>query len=265
MNETASPESAEPHGASAASEAAHQAEDRGDAGGARTGRRRSKPLIRKGGWLDYLVTIVVALVVAVLVKTFLIQPFYIPSESMVPTLEKNDKIVVSKLTPGVFPLKRGDVVVFEDPGNWVPEAANPSTGVRYKVLKALSYVGLSPDPAQDHLVKRLIGLPGDRVACPTVGGKLHVNGVAIDEPYLNPQGSPCAQAFDVTVPAGKLWMMGDNREHSADSAYHYVTGQNGFVPQSKVTGKAAFIMWPVGRWGTLGEGEKAFASVPAHP
>ncbi|MGP9694464.1 signal peptidase I [Brachybacterium sp. AOP25-B2-12] len=226
------------------------------------GRRARRRRSRGGGWLDYVVTMVVALVIAVLVKTFLIQPFFIPSESMVPTLEIDDKILVSKLTPGVFDLHRGDVIVFEDPDNWV-DAGDTRQGARYQVLKVLSYVGLAPDPAQDHLVKRLIGMPGDHVVCAQQGGDLQVNGVTIDEPYINQGATPCQAAFDITVPAGNVWVMGDNREASADSANHYtVKDHSPYVPESKITGKAEVIMWPASRWTVLDDGEKAFADVP---
>lgn len=240
----AGPEGDRPVGASAASP--------------RRRRRRAR-----GGWMDYLVTMVVALVVAILVKTFLVQPFFIPSESMVPTLETDDKILVSKLTPGVFDLHRGDVIVFEDPDNWVGDSAD-TQGLRYQVYKVLSYVGLAPDPAENHLVKRLIGMGGDHVVCAKQGGKVQVNGVTIDEPYVRDGATPCAETFDVTVPQGSVWVMGDNREASADSANHYAfKDANPYVPESDITGKAEVIMWPLSRWSTLGQGEKAFASVPA--
>lgn len=218
--------------------------------------------IRRGGWMDYAVTMLVALVIAVLVKTFLVQPFFIPSESMVPTLETDDKILVSKLSPGIIPLERGDVIVFEDPDHWVGDDVG-TQGLRYRVLKTLSYVGLSPDPADNHLVKRLIGMPGDQVECTDVGGDLKVNGTTITDPYINPDGAACAYAFDVTVPAGRLWVMGDNREHSADSSFHYdQQDADPYVPEDKVTGKAVVTFWPISRWSGLSSGEKAFADVP---
>lgn len=230
------------------------------------GRRRAA---RRSSWLDYLVTLVVALVIAVLVKTFLVQPFFIPSTSMVPTLETDDKILVSKLTPGVFDLERGDVVVFEDSLGWIADDPGRADTARYKVSKVLSYVGLAPDPGEDHLVKRLIGMPGDHVVCSEAGGALQVNGVTLDEPYINPDNGACAYAFDVTVPDGKVWVMGDNRFNSADSAAHYndyVTGGQdpsaAFVPESDITGKAVVVMWPVTRWTGLSGGEESFADVP---
>lgn len=246
MNETAP---AEPTAAD------HDA--RGEASApARRRRRRDR-----GGWLDYIVTLVTALVVAVLVKTFLVQPFFIPSTSMVPTLETNDKILVSKLTPGVFDLHRGDVIVFEDTQGWIPDEPGRTESTRFRVTKVLSYVGLAPDPAENHLVKRLIGMPGDHVTC-TEGGALQVNGAALSESYINPQTPACQYTFDVTVPANKVWVMGDNRYASADSAYHNNLGEPAFVSEKDITGKAVFIMWPVSRWSGLSDGESTFADVP---
>lgn len=253
MNETAPSDETSSHPAPGSPDASVH-----PAGHRPTRRRRAS----RGGWLDYVVTMVVALVIAVLVKTFLIQPFFIPSESMLPTLEIDDKIIVSKLTPGVFDLQRGDVIVFEDPDHWVAENTTRQ-GARYQVLKTLSYVGLAPDPAQDHLVKRLIGLPGDHVVCAEQGGDLAVNGVTLAEPYVNEGNTPCQAQFDITVPAGNVWVMGDNREASADSANHYARGDaSPYVPESRITGKAEVIMWPASRWAALDDGEKVFADVP---
>lgn len=242
-------------------EAHGDAEHSHRAGAPRAAReRRRLPL-----WLDMVVTMAVALVIAVLVKTFLIQPFYIPSESMSPTLETNDKILVSKLTPGVFDLQRGDVVVFADPGNWVEGDATEDPTPRVRLMMLLSLVGLAPDPSQDHLVKRLIGLPGDHVVCESADSQLEVNGVALDEPSINPATSACQGAFDVTVPEGKVWVMGDNRHASADSAYHEIQGEDGFVPLDDVTGTAEVVFWPASRWTGLNDGHDAFADVPDQP
>ena len=228
--------------------------------GRRTTRRSRMPL-----WLDTVVTMAVALLIAVLVKTFLIQPFYIPSASMNPTLLNDDKILVSKLTPGVLDLHRGDVVVFEDPADWIPGDATEDPTPRVRLMMVLSMVGLAPDPSQDHLVKRLIGMPGDRVVCEDEGAQLEVNGVALEEDYINQANSPCQHPFDVTVPAGDVWVMGDNRHASADSAWHHVHDGDGFVPADNITGKAEVIFWPVSRWSGLGEGREAFENVPEQP
>lgn len=234
-----------------------------------TAAEASAPRPRRGQrlplWLDTLVTMVVALVIAVLVKTFLIQPFYIPSASMNPTLLQDDKILVSKLTPGVFDLHRGDVIVFEDPDDWIPGDATENPTPRVRVMMVLSMIGLAPDPSQDHLVKRLIGVSGDHVVCAEEGSALEVNGVALEEPHINPETPACKNAFDVTVPDGKVWVMGDNRYASADSAWHETQGDGGFVDESDITGKAEVIFWPASRWTGLGDGRDAFADVPDHP
>lgn len=237
--------------------------DRGegrDSGTARGHRRQRMPL-----WLDTLVTMAVALMIAVLVKTFLIQPFYIPSASMNPTLLKDDKILVSKLSPGVFDLHRGDVIVFEDPDDWIPGDATEDPTPRVRVMMILSLVGLAPDPSQDHLVKRLVGVSGDHIVCESEGGELEVNGDTLEEPYINPQTSACQESFDVTVPDGKVWVMGDNRHASADSVFHETRGEGGFVDESDITGRAEVIFWPISNWHRLDDGRASFADVPDQP
>ena len=236
------------------------AQDRPEGEGRTHRRRQRMPL-----WLDTLVTMVVALVIAVLVKTFLIQPFYIPSASMNPTLLEDDKIIVSKLSPGVFDLQRGDVIVFEDPDDWIPGDATENPTPRVRVMMLLSMVGLAPDPSQDHLVKRLIGVAGDHIVCEDKGEALEVNGVTLEEPYINPGTAACQNAFDVTVPDGKVWVMGDNRYASADSAWHDYRGESGFVDESDITGRAEVIFWPASSWHRLDDGRESFADVPETP
>lgn len=216
----------------------------------------------RGGWLDYLVTMVAALVIAVLVKTFLVQPFWIPSASMNPTLVQDDKILVSKLSPGIVDLDRGDVIVFEDADGWIPEGEGVDETVGFQVSKVLSWIGLAPDPAENHLVKRLIGMPGDQVACSEKGADLEVNGVTVDEPYVAEAGEPCQNEFSVTVPSGSVWVLGDNRYDSADSAYHHQQGENAFIPLDDVTGKAVVVFWPMSNWASLNGGDESFAAVP---
>lgn len=224
------------------------------------GRRRSSTTMRTA--LDYLVTITVAIVIAVLIKTFLVQPFYVPSGSMRPTLLEQDKILVSKLHPDLLDLDRGDVIVFEDPSDWVgAHDPNAQLSPRQTVQKVLSFVGLTPDPSQKFLVKRLIGKPGDTVTCEQVGGPMSVNGTQLDESYISPDNGACQAVFSVTVPSGKLWVMGDNRFSSADSAYRYARGQDAFIPKANVVGRAIVIMWPVNRWTVLDSGDAVFAPV----
>lgn len=270
MNQTVPPSSAVPKNEGTARVESHPGgehptEEAGSETHERTGRRRAESRQRLPLWLDTVLTMVVALIIAVLVKTFLIQPFFIPSASMNPTLLQDDKIIVSKLSPGVFDLERGDVIVFEDPGDWIPGDATENPTPRVRLMMALSLVGLAPDPSQDHLVKRLIGLPGDRVVCESEDAALQVNGTEVQEPYINPETSACQAAFDVTVPSGHVWVMGDNRHASADSAYHHVHDGDGFVAESDITGRAEVIFWPAGRWSGLGGGDEAFADVPDQP
>lgn len=222
------------------------------------GRRRKA---KRGLWssiLEYALTFAVALVVAVLIKTFLVQPFFIPSASMRPTLMEQDKILVSKLHPGVLDLQRGDVIVFEDPGTWVGSDPSAPLSKRDQVSKALSFVGLAPDPSQHHLVKRLIGVGGDHIVCKERGGAMTVNDQVLNEPYIATGNGACQTTFDVTVPKGKLWVMGDNRFNSADSADHYARGESGFVDESLVTGKAVLRFMPFDRFGTLDNGDETF-------
>lgn len=215
------------------------------------------------GWFrETAVVAVIALAISVLVKTFLVQAFYIPSESMESTLLVNDRILVNKLlSPDA--LQRGDVVVFTDPGDWLPEPAPETNTVKRVATEVLTFIGILPGDAGEHLIKRVVGLPGDRVACCTTDGRLTVNGTAVEEPYLDQDTAPSEFAFDVVVPAGRIWVMGDNRSNSADSRAHMGQPGGGFVPLDRVVGRAFVIMWPFDRIGPLGGGQQAFAGVPA--
>jgi len=214
---------------------------------------------------DVAIIVVVALLVSFLVKTFVVRSFYIPSGSMENTLQIQDKIIVNELQPSLFPLAHGDVVVFRDPGGWLqPAPPTHQSAIGQAVDTALTFVGLSASDSDDHLVKRVIGLPGDRVACCSTGGHLTVNGVAIDEPYIViPPGKTDAAtlAFDVTVPKGELWVMGDNRYDSQDSSLNQGLPGHGFVPVANVVGRAAVISWPVSRWTWLDDYPEVFARV----
>jgi signal peptidase I len=204
----------------------------------------------------------IALVLSLIIKTFLVQAFYIPSGSMENTLLRGDKVIVSKLTPGPFDLKRGDVVVFSDSGKWLPPAEKESQGViRDGVRSGLMFVGLLPADSDEHLIKRVIGLPGDKVACCDAQGRVTVNGKAIDEPYLYPGDDPSEQDFSITVPAGRLWVMGDHRSDSADSRSH-LTSHGGTIPLSDVVGRAFVKVWPLDRFGLLRNPTATFSSVP---
>jgi signal peptidase I len=214
---------------------------------------------------EVVVVVVMALVLSFVVKTWLLQAFFIPSGSMEDTLLVGDRVIVSKLTPGPFDIERGDIVVFEDPGGWL-DVAPPvqRTGLSGALHDALTFVGLLPAESEDHLIKRVIGLPGDRVACCTDGKALTVNGAPLAEPYLKPGDVASSMTFDVTVPEGHIWVMGDHRSDSEDSRFHDPsgTGQDGSVPLDHVTGRAVAVVWPLDRAGWLSNFAATFAEVP---
>jgi signal peptidase I len=220
---------------------------------------------KRGGLMSWIreiaIILAVAIVLSFLIKTFLFKAFYIPSESMVPTLEENDRIFVNLFVPRNFALQRGEVVVFKDTKGWLPAAPQSAPN---PVQEALEFIGLFPDTSQQHLIKRVIGLPGDHVVCCDANQKITVNGHPLTEPYVNPAESPRAMPFDVTVPAGSIWVMGDNRNHSSDSRYHNgVQPGSGFVSISDVEGQAAVIAWPLNRLRSLDSYPDTFKDVPA--
>ena len=218
-------------------------------------------------WLfvrDVAIILVIALLASLLIKTFLVRSFYIPSGSMEHTLDINDRILVNQLEPDLIPVSRGDVVVFKDPGGWLPSAAPVAAGNPIAAAGdwTLKVIGIVPDDANDHLVKRVIGIPGDHVVCCNPMGQLTVNGEPLDEsPYI---GSTTASQieFDVIVPAQSLWVMGDNRNNSEDSRFHQDEPGKGFVPLPNVTGRAFVTTWPVNRWTLLDNYPATFAGIP---
>ncbi len=239
-------------------------------------RRHRRP---RSGFLVFLRDLVVILLIALAVswalKTFLIRSFYVPSGSMEPTLvggdgQTDDRIIVDELVPKAIAVQHGDVVVFKDPGGWLgPLPAKPAQNWVQAAGDWLgSLVGLTAPDSDEHLVKRVIGLPGDTVACCTATGSLTVNGVPLDEPYIQTQGNADAapKQFSVTVPADSLWMMGDNRYDSADSLAHMGEPSGGFVPERDVVGKAMVISMPISRWSVLSNYPATFAGVEdKHP
>ena len=190
--------------------------------------------------------VVVALVVSLLVKTFIVQFFYIPSGSMENTLQIQDRVAVNRLPFTSKNISRGDVVVFRDPANWLPEASdNSSSPIIAKIKTGLVAVGVLPNPAKQYLVKRVIGVAGDHVVCCTKDGLLTVNGTPITEPYIYAGNVPSNMNFDITVPKKKIWVMGDHRGASADSRYHQDDINKGMVPLSRVTGRVFAVIWPL--------------------
>nr|WP_199547446.1 signal peptidase I [Streptomyces sp. N35] len=204
-------------------------------------------------WKELPLLIGIALLLALLIKTFLVQAFSIPSDSMQNTLQQGDRVLVDKLTPwfGSEP-ERGEVVVFHDPGNWLAGEPTPTPNA---LQKALSFIGLMPSAEEKDLIKRVVGVGGDTVECKGTGPLL-VNGQALNEPYVFPGNTACSDdpdggQFKVKVPEGKLWVMGDHRQNSMDSRYHQDDPGGGFVPVDNVVGRAFVIAWPPTRWSTL--------------
>ena len=201
---------------------------------------------KKGSLLKELpILVVVALVVSLFIKTFLVQFFYIPSGSMENTLQIKDRVAVNKVPFISKSISRGDVVVFRDPDDWLPEIVDYDTN-KYvsKAKSALVAVGVLPNPAKQYLVKRVVGVAGDHIVCCTKSGNLTINDVEVTEPYIFAGNKPSEMKFDVTVPEGKLWVMGDHRGASADSRYHQEDINKGFVPLSRVTGRVVAVIWP---------------------
>ncbi|GAD33073.1 MULTISPECIES: signal peptidase I [Microbacterium] len=230
---------------------------------ARSRSRRLGLLLR-----DILVIVAIALAVSFLVKTFLVRSFYIPSGSMERTLLKDDRILVDQLTPRFGGYARGDVVVFRDPGGWLPATVEPARPPLVEGMDwVLSVVGLSAPDSKDHLIKRIIGMPGDHVVCCNAVGQITVNDVPIDESsyvsLADGQSAPQEVPFDVTVPENSLWVLGDNRDHSRDSRYNRDQPSQGFVPLDNVVGRAFLITWPLDRFGLIDFHHDVFAGVPA--
>jgi len=214
-------------------------------------------MLKKGSFLRELpVIIIVALVVSIIVKTFLIHFFFIPSGSMENTLQVGDRIAVNKLGALFTDIKRGEVVVFGDPDNWLGNSAqSEDSGIGAVVKTGLITVGVLPDPAKQYLIKRVIGVGGDNVVCCDTDGKLQVNGVSITEPYIFEGNKPSDMQFNVEIPKGFIWVMGDHRAASADSRFHPDSANNGMVPLSKVVGRAIFVVWPLTDIGLIPKGE----------
>jgi signal peptidase I len=189
-----------------------------------------------------------------LVRTFLVQPFFIPSGSMENTLQVGDRVLVNKVSYRLGEISRGDVVVFDGTDSFTTTPAAPPPGGPVQRLARLvgGPLGLAPGGERD-FIKRVLGVPGDRVACCDDTGRLTVNGVALDEQaYLFPGDAPSAVAFDVIVPAGRLWLMGDHRGSSQDSRSLLGQPGGGMVPESRVLGRAVSVIWPLGDLRRLG-------------
>jgi signal peptidase I len=255
------PESAETEGDTEGSGTFDGASEGATASEARKKRSRSIKLFIR----DIILIFVAALLISFMIKTFLIRSFYIPSSSMEQTLHIDDRIIVNQLVPELIPIDRGDVVVFRDPGGWLAPTIEPElNSVAAAVDAVLAFVGLSAPDSNDHLIKRVIGVPGDTVECCNDFGQLIVNGVPIEEPYATlPTGVTKATRddFSVVVPEGYLWVMGDNRYNSADSVFHRNDPSGGFVPIENVVGRALLVSWPASNWTWLDDYSLTFQGI----
>lgn len=227
------------------------------AGMPKRGKRRRRHAKRRGDGAALVrelpVLIGVALILALLIKTFLVQAFYIPSDSMENTLKVGDRVLVNKLGSYFGSVDRGQVVVFKDPGGWLGDDEGGSDGnpFLHGIKSVFVFVGLLPSDNERDLIKRVIGIPGDRVKCCDGKGRITVNGVALNESYVFPGNTPSDLTFDITIPDGRLWVMGDHRAVSADSRLHMGDPGGGTIPADNVIGRAFVIVWPLGRAATL--------------
>ena len=248
------PERPDGSSAPATEDAVTSGSDSGGGGGTQEpGDQDQKPKKQRSFWKELPLLIGIALVLALLIKTFLVQAFSIPSDSMQNTLQQGDRVLVDKLTPwfGSEP-DRGEVVVFHDPDKWLAGEPAPNPNA---IQTALSWIGLMPSAEEKDLIKRVVGVAGDTIECKGTG-PLKVNGKALNEPYVYAGNTPCSVddqggQFKVTVPKGKIWVMGDHRQNSLDSRYHQQDQHQGFVPVGNVVGRAIVIAWPPTRWNTL--------------
>lgn len=214
------------------------------------------------GVREVVLVVVLALVISAVVRAFVGQVFVIPSASMEDTIHVQDRVVAMK----VVDAQRGDIIVFRDPGGWLDSTPSKPGPVRH----ALQFIGVVPDTSTNHLLKRLIGMPGDTVECCDAQGRLKVNGRAIDEPYLKDGLPAAAVPFKVVVPKDRVFVMGDNRNSSRDSRCHLsrITndgqpqGMIAFVPIKNIVGPATYRVAPLDRLGQLSRPE-VFAQVPA--
>ncbi|KKD07207.1 signal peptidase I [Streptomyces sp. WM6386] len=229
-------------------------------------QRKVKRRRRRSAAKEIPLLVGVAVLIALVLKTFLVQAFVIPSGSMEQTIQIGDRVLVDKFTPwfGSKP-QRGDVVVFKDPGGWLKDEQTTTKKEDPVVIKqikeGLTFIGLLPSDNEKDLIKRVVGVGGDKVKCCDAQGRVTVNGVPLTEgDYLYPGNAPSTQEFDITVPQGRLWVMGDHRANSADSRAHQDTDYGGTVSEDSVVGRARVIAWPFGHWNSLDE-PKTYSSI----
>jgi signal peptidase I len=207
-------------------------------------------------WRELPILLVIALGLALLIKTFLMQAFYIPSGSMEETLQVGDRVLVNKLSYRFSDIQRGDVIVFNGVDSWAPEvqvaeASNPVVRAVRSVAGAFGFA----TPNEKDYIKRVIGLPGDHVRCCDKQDRITVNGIPLNEDYLYPGDTASTQDFDITVPPDRLWVMGDHRGASSDSRAHLGDPGGGSIPIDSVIGRAFVIIWPFSDTGLLSRPE----------
>jgi signal peptidase I len=222
-------------------------------------------LKKRSKWqLELAVWVLAGVVLAAALNAFVVKSFYIPSESMEDTLLVEDRVIATKLAPAWLDLHRGDVVVFHDLEGWNTERLPlpEKKGFGAWMHGLAQGLGLAPASSDDFLIKRVIGLEGDRVACAGPGEPVTVNGQPLDETYLKAGAEPSTIPFSVTVPPEAIWVMGDNRANSLDSRFHLDQELGGAVPVDQVVGVAQLRMWPFSRFSVLRNPGDVFASVP---
>ncbi|MEY4322497.1 MAG: signal peptidase [Actinomycetota bacterium] len=189
-----------------------------------------------------------AVLLSVLLRTFVFQAFFVPSESMENTLLTDDRIIASKLSYRFGDIHRGDIVVFHDPSDWLYTAPK-EPGLHQTINDVMTWIGILPSNSGDDLVKRVIGLPGDKVACCSKDGHITINGLAIDETsYIRDETNQIP--FSITVPEGRVFVMGDNRGASSDSRFH-LDEASGTVPIENIVGQVTFRVWPMNRFAKM--------------
>lgn len=206
---------------------------------------------------ELLIVVGIALILSSIVRALIFQAFYVPSASMENTLLLEDRIIATKITKPFTEIQRGQIVVFKDPGDWLPEYESN----RNSFLHFLSVVGLLPSDTGDDLVKRVIGTQGDTIKCCSENGKIVVNGQELlDEEFVKPGVDSNQVEFEITVPKNRIFVMGDNRPDSRDSRFHLETAY-GTIPVKNIVGPVQLRIWPFNRFATLGIPD-AFKAIP---